>query len=87
MTRYNEHIRSIRSNKNDSAFAQHILNTTHQYGPITKSMQLIEVAKKGRLMNIKEEYQIYQHYKNNNLIDEQKQLKEINTQNSLFPNK
>ena len=84
ITRYNEHIRSIKSNKTDSAFALHILNNIHQYGPITKIMELIEVAKKGKLMNIKEEYQIYRHYKNNNLIDEQKQLREFNTQNTLF---
>ena len=47
-------------------------------------MELIEVAKKGRLMNIKEEYQIYLRYMENRLIDEQKQAKEINNQNSMF---
>ena len=74
-TRYNEHIRSIRLNKEDSAYAQHILNNQHQYGPISQVMELIEIAKKGKIMNIKEDYQIYCHYKNNNLIDEQKQMK------------
>jgi hypothetical protein len=42
--RYTEHIRSIRYNKEDSAFAQHILNTGHQYGPIEHIMELIEKA-------------------------------------------
>ncbi|XP_023725557.1 uncharacterized protein LOC111874349 [Cryptotermes secundus] len=84
ITRYNEHIRSIRFNKNDSAYAQHILNRQHQYGPISQIMELIEVARKGKLMNIKEEYQIYRHYRENKLIDEQKQAKEINNQNSMF---
>ncbi|PNF32319.1 hypothetical protein B7P43_G14024 [Cryptotermes secundus] len=84
ITRYNEHIRCIRFNKDDSAYAQHILNRQHQYGPIAQTMELIEVARKGKLMNIKEEYQIYRHYRDNKLIDEQKQAKEINTQNSMF---
>jgi hypothetical protein len=30
-TRYKEHLRSIKNNKDDSAFAQHILNKGHQY--------------------------------------------------------
>ncbi|XP_023722175.1 uncharacterized protein LOC111872459 [Cryptotermes secundus] len=84
ITRYNEHVRCIRFNKEDSAYAQHILNRQHQYGPISQTMELIEVARKGKLMNIKEEYQIYRHFKDNKLIDEQKQAKEINTQNSMF---
>jgi hypothetical protein len=31
ITRYKEHIRNIRSNKDESAFAQHILDKGHQY--------------------------------------------------------
>jgi hypothetical protein len=37
-TRCNEHIRSIRLNKDESAFATHILNKQHQYGPIPTIM-------------------------------------------------
>jgi hypothetical protein len=41
ITRYKEHIRNIRLNKDESAFAQHILNQGHQYGPMEQIMKLI----------------------------------------------
>jgi hypothetical protein len=44
-TRYKEHIRSIRCNKEDSAFAQHILNTGHQYGPVEQIIELIKLER------------------------------------------
>jgi hypothetical protein len=51
LTRYNEHIRIIRFNKEESAFAQHILDKGHQYWPIEQIMELIEYARKGTSMN------------------------------------
>jgi predicted GNAT family acetyltransferase len=71
--RYKEHIQSIKYNKEDSAFAQHILNTGHQYGPIEQIMALIEKARKGKLMNTKENFHIYLYNQANALIHEQKQ--------------
>jgi hypothetical protein len=71
--RYKEHIRSIKYNKEDSAFAQHILNTGYQYGPIEQIMALIEKARKGKLMNTKENFHIYLYNQANTLIHEQKQ--------------
>jgi hypothetical protein len=69
---YGEYIRSIRY-KEDSAFAQHILNTGHQYGLIEQIMELVEKARKGRLMDIKENFYIYFFNHANHLIQEQKQ--------------
>jgi hypothetical protein len=43
-----------------------------------------EHAKKGNLMNIKENFYIYHFNKLNNLIEEQKHMKESNNQNSMF---
>jgi hypothetical protein len=79
-TRYSEHMRNIRLNKDESAYATHILNNRHQYGPISTIMEIIETAKKGKIINIKEEFQIYYHNKHNKKIDEQKQIKETNKQ-------
>jgi hypothetical protein len=45
-TSYKEHIRNVRLNKDESAFAQHILNKRHQYGPMTVTMEMIEKAKR-----------------------------------------
>jgi hypothetical protein len=59
LTRYKEHIRNIRFNKDESAFAQHILNKQHQVGPMTTIMEMVEYAKKGNIMNIKENFHIY----------------------------
>ena len=47
-------------------------------------MEILETAKKGNLMNIKEEFQIHFHNKHKKLIDEQKQIKETNNQRNLF---
>jgi hypothetical protein len=44
LTRYKEEIRNIILNKDESAFAQHILNKRSQYGPMTVIM--VENAKK-----------------------------------------
>jgi hypothetical protein len=55
-TRYKEHIRNIKHNKDESAFTQHILNKHHQYGPMTKIMEMIEDAKKGNQMNTKDNF-------------------------------
>jgi hypothetical protein len=46
ITRYKEHIRNIRFNKDESAFAQHILDKGHQYGPTEQIMELIENTEK-----------------------------------------
>jgi hypothetical protein len=47
-------------------------------------MEMVEGAKKGSMMNMKENYYIYQFNYFNKLIQEQKQTKESNNQNSLF---
>jgi hypothetical protein len=75
-TRFKEHIRNIRSNKDESAFAQHILNQGHQYRPMEQIMKLVEHARKGNIMNIKEDYYIYKFKKLNKLIEEQKSTKD-----------
>jgi predicted GIY-YIG superfamily endonuclease len=83
-TRYKKHIRNIRFIKDESAFAQHILNKRHQYGPMTEILDMVEHAKKGNLVNIKENFYIFHFNKFNKLIEEQKHTKESETQNSMF---
>jgi dsDNA-specific endonuclease/ATPase MutS2 len=71
-TRFKEHIRSIRFNKDESAYAQHILNRGHQYGPIEQVMEIVEQARKGGLMNIKEIYHIHNFERRKEVIEEQR---------------
>jgi hypothetical protein len=52
-TRYKEHIRNITFNKEESAFAQHILGQSHQYRPMEQIMEMIKYVRKGNIMNIK----------------------------------
>jgi hypothetical protein len=58
-TRYKEHIRNIRFNTEEPAFAQHTLGKIHQYAPREQIMEMIEYARKGNIMNIKENYYIF----------------------------
>jgi hypothetical protein len=47
-------------------------------------MEMIEKAKKGGIMNIKQDYHIYLFNKFNKLIQEQKHTKESNNQRNMF---
>jgi hypothetical protein len=47
-------------------------------------MEMIEKARKGGIMNIKEDYHIYHFNKFNKLIEEQKHTKESNNQRNMF---
>jgi hypothetical protein len=58
-TRFKEHIRDIRFNKDNSKFAQHILNTQHKYGPINKTMDILHIEKKSQKLNTLERFEIY----------------------------
>jgi hypothetical protein len=84
ITRYKEHIRNIRFNKDDSAFAQHMLDQGQQYRPIEQIMELIKYARKGNIMNIKENYYIYKFKQLKELTEEQKATKDNDNQHKMF---
>jgi hypothetical protein len=83
-TRYKVHIRSIGFNKEESAFAQHILGNGHQYGPMGQIMEMTEYARKASIMNMTENYYIYQFKQLNDLVKKQKSIKENHNQSSMF---
>jgi hypothetical protein len=58
-TRYKEHIREIKTNGQKSKFAQHILDTTHNYDTIEITMAILHIEK-GRMLNALESYHIYE---------------------------
>jgi hypothetical protein len=47
-------------------------------------METTEYARKGNIMNIKENYYIYQFKQLRELIEEQRSIKEKDNQNSMF---
>jgi hypothetical protein len=49
--RYREHVRDIKNDEHNSKYAQHILDTTHEYGQIQKIMKPLYIGKKGPLLD------------------------------------
>jgi hypothetical protein len=49
--RYREHIQAIKNNTETSKFVQHILETNHTYGPMEETMEILQINKKGHLLN------------------------------------
>ena len=78
--RYEEHIRYIRMNSPNSAYAQHILNHQHEYGPPEQTLHLLKSCTKGGIMNQWENFRILQLHNMNQLIQEQ----QIPEHNPLF---
>jgi hypothetical protein len=47
LTRYKEHIRAIKYEKDSSGYAQHISNTGHSHGKMEDIMEIIKAENKG----------------------------------------
>ena len=69
--RYKEHMRYIKTNNPQSAYALHILNNRHEYGPMDRVMKILKPCRKGKLMNTWETMFIQLHHRNRSLITEQ----------------
>jgi hypothetical protein len=68
---YREHIRYIRNNNPQSAYAQHILQNRHEYGSITDTMTLHKPIHKMSVLTPYEQLFIQTFHYNGNLITEQ----------------
>jgi hypothetical protein len=69
--RYKEHARYIKQNNPLSAYALHILNHRHQYGPLDKTMTLLKPVQNTSLVTPYETFFIQSLHKNGNLIPEE----------------
>jgi hypothetical protein len=69
--RYTEHIRYIRTNTPTSAYALHILNQYHDYGPPDDKLHLLKPCAKGNFMNCWESFYTQKLHHLNILIYEQ----------------
>jgi len=47
--RHKEHIRDIRTNNPQSAYAMHVLQNRHEYGTIENTLQLLKTCRKSTL--------------------------------------
>jgi hypothetical protein len=70
-TRYAEHSRYIRSNNPLSAYAQHVLQQRHEYGPIQETMSPVQHASKSKRMDTLEPLHIQKYHHKHQLIPEQ----------------
>jgi hypothetical protein len=68
---HKEHIRYIRNNNPTSAYAAHILQNKHEYGPAESTLKLLKPCKKGKQMDCWESLFINMHHRQNVLIEEQ----------------
>jgi hypothetical protein len=70
-TRYHEHIRYIKNNNPQSAYAQHILNKRHKFGTIENTMTLLKPLHSQHLLTTREQFYIHSFHKNGKLISQQ----------------
>ena len=70
-TCYHEHIRHIKNNNPQSAYAQHILNNRHKFGTIEDIMTLLKPLHSQHLLTKNEQFYIHSFHKNSKLISEQ----------------
>ena len=76
-TRYKEHIKYVKYNNPQSAYAMHILNNRHEFGPETEILQIMKHCTKGSKLSCWENIYIQIHYIRGVLISEQ-QVSELN---------
>jgi len=69
--RYREHIRYIKNNDFQSAYALHILQNIHEYGPLKDTMSLLKPIHKTSKLIPYEQLLIQTFHQNGNLIPEQ----------------
>ena len=69
--RYQEHIRYIRNNDPQSAYALHILKNQHEYGPMADTMSLLKHEQKTPMLIPYEQLFMQNYHKQGLLIQEQ----------------
>jgi hypothetical protein len=68
--RFREHCNNYRHENNRSKFAQHVLEEGHNSGPMNEIMEVVHVAKKGKMLDTLEKFCIYKETKHGNQIDD-----------------
>jgi hypothetical protein len=75
--RHKEHVRYVRNNNPESAYALHILNNKHEYGTAAETLELLNPCHKGTRMNCWETFCMQAFRQHKLLINEQK-ISDIN---------
>jgi hypothetical protein len=67
---FREHYDDYKYANNRSKFAQHIIDEGHSFGPMNDIMEIIHVAKKGRMLDTLERFYIYSETKRGNQLND-----------------
>ena len=63
--RFKEHFRDYKYKNVKSNFAQHLVDDNHTFRPIHEIMDILDITKKGKLMDTLEGFHIYDETKRN----------------------
>jgi hypothetical protein len=74
------HLRYVRNNNPTSAYAMHIPNNRHEFGPAEETLELLKQCTKGTKMNCWETVYTHMHYRQGSLIPKQ----QVTQTNPLF---
>jgi hypothetical protein len=58
-------MRDVENSGQNSKFAQHIVDTAHEYRTIDQTMEILYIGKKGRVLDTQERFHIYEMSKQN----------------------
>ena len=75
---YKEHKNVFETNSNNSNYAKHILEQSHWFDPVHRTMQIPQYRDKGTHLNTIERFFIYAEFSKNN---------HLNDEHSISPNK
>jgi len=83
--RYQERKRHIKQNDPQSAYALHILNNNHEYGPINTTITLLQQKTQTSVLIPYKQFFIHSLYYHKELIREQNRWKQPNVPADLRP--
>jgi hypothetical protein len=73
--RFQEYFRDFKYGNGKSSFVQHLMDNKHVIGPMKDIMDIVHIAKKGRIMDTLEKFYIFRETKLNNQINDKLTVK------------
>jgi hypothetical protein len=66
--RFCEHYNDYKHGHNRSKFAQHITDEGHSFGPMNEIMEVVHIARKGKMLDTLEKFYMYKETKHGNQL-------------------
>ena len=68
--KFREHYNGYKYANNRSKFAQHVIDEGHSFGPMDNVMDIVHIAKKGKMLDTLKIFYIYRETQNKNKIND-----------------